>query len=187
MRFSSSPWRNHAPMRATAPQPAAAPQTSVGNVRVEDAQSGFGLNELLGFNRDICKSGGPKYLCDLANDGVSHSSLVLAEELLRERTMALEHHVPLAVVGAAWIVLRVAGYAHEIGDALVFGLIGPAKVLHANDVGRNASLRQRRYEPFGEVFAKTTVIDEVGPDNRQVEAVSFAGDVNDHEALPIEP
>src|SRR5688572_303967 len=95
----------------------------------------------LGLNRDIRKSGGPKHLRDLANDGVSGSGLVFAEELLRERAVALEHYVPLAVVGAAWILLRVASHAHEIGDALMLGLIGPAKVLHANNVRRNASFR----------------------------------------------
>lgn len=126
-------------------------------------------------------------MCDLANDGVSGSGLVFAEKLFRERAVALEHDMPLAVVWAVRVLLRVAGHAHEIGDSLVLGLIGPAKVLHANDVCRNASLRKRRDKPFGEVLAETTVIDEVGPDNRQVEAVSFAGDIYDHKALPIEP
>jgi hypothetical protein len=64
-----------------------------------------------------------------------------AEELLRERAVALKHDVPLAVIGAAWILLRVAGHAHEVGDTLVFGLIGLGKVLHANDIYTYASLR----------------------------------------------
>ena len=97
-------------------------------------QSGVGLDESLGLNLNICKPGGPKCLNDLADERVIGGNLVFTEELLHERAMAFKHDVPFTVVRTAQISLRIASNAHKIGGTLVFSLVGPAEVLHANDV-----------------------------------------------------
>jgi len=123
------------------------------------------LDDWLGLNRDVCKFGSPKHLYDLAYDWLCTRNLVFAKDLLHESAVALKHDVPLTVVGAARFFLGVASHAHKIGSALILHMVGPAEVLHANNVCVDAGFRQRRHEPPGKIFAKAAVVDEVRSDD----------------------
>lgn len=147
----------------------------------------FGLNELSELNRDVRKSCGTEYPRDLANNWVIGGDLVFAKELLHERSRSLKHDMPLAIVGATRILVRVAGHAHKVGDALVASLISPSKVLHTDHIGIDAGFRERSEKPLGEVLAKAAVVNEVGADYGKIEAISLASDIDDQEVLPLKP